>query len=387
MSNYSEDGWSLVSEDEDVQSNMSFDEVDPEPEVQVEFDQEVAVLKVETSVSTCTEAVLSTPEDDVVSLLADNGTTRSAAGYSREISVSLLSPTHQDWYVSAPPEFSSPSSTHASSKRNIKLAFIGTDVRPKLFPERLRTLARAMRPRREDVLSPIFTEVTPFLKQDQCTQVNLEVSVDHSHENRAALLRDALDRAMTMANQLRAKTQDNERFSFRIAELESKATKSEQQSRRSSMKLKMNERSLALAKQQTQLTVEYQDNLKAISDSLRRENAQLSAQNAVLRGEDGALAVRSLDELDELESMLARGMENVRAALRAKYRAAVEKNREKELCVVCFEKPVSVVLLPCRHQVLCASCAVRVPICPIDRKDIQDKVLTYGLNAYADSNE
>eukprot|EP00644_Phytophthora_capsici_P001076 jgi/Phyca11/19101/fgenesh1_pg.PHYCAscaffold_43_\ len=82
------------------------------------------------------------------------------------------------------------------------------------------------------------------------------------------------------------------------------------QSRRDSMKLKMNERSLALAKQQAQLTTEYQDNLKAISNSLRRENAQLSAQNAVLRGDDEALEVRSLDELEELESILARVSES-----------------------------------------------------------------------------
>ncbi|KAG1707233.1 hypothetical protein DVH05_026427 [Phytophthora capsici] len=389
MSNYSEDDWSLVSEDEDAQSNMSFDEVDPEPEVQAEFDPEVEVVKVETSVSACTADALSSPEDemaDVVSLLPDNGTSRSAAGYSREIRVSLLSPAHQAWYASPPPEYSSSASTDASSKRNIKLAFIGTNVRIKSFPERLRTLASAIRPCPEVVRSPIFTEVTPF-KQDQCTQTNLETTADQSHENRAALLRDALDRSMTMANQLRVKKQDNERLSFRIAEMERVAAISEQQSRRDSMKLKMNERSLALAKQQAQLTTEYQDNLKAISNSLRRENAQLSAQNAVLRGDDEALEVRSLDELEELESILARGMENVRAALRAKYRSAVEKTREKELCVVCFENPVSVVLLPCRHQVLCAVCAVRVPICPIDRKDIQDKVLTYGLNTYADSKE
>ncbi|KAK1930548.1 RING finger protein B [Phytophthora citrophthora] len=389
MSNYSEDDWSLVSEDEETQSNMSFDEVDPEPEVQVEFDPEVEVVKVETSVSTCTADELSIPEGesaDVVSLLSDNGILRSVAGYSREIRVSLLSPAHQARYTSPPPEHSSPVSTDVSPKRNIKLAFIGTDTCPKSFPERLRALTSAMCPGPEEISSPTFTEVTSF-KQDQCTQANLDTTADQSHKNRAALLRDALDRCMTMANQLRAKDQDNERLSIRIAEMENVAAKSEQQSRRDSMMLKMNERSLALAKQQAQLTAEYQDNLKAISDSLRRENAQISAQNAVLRGDDEALEIRSLDELEELESILVRGMENVRAALRSKYRLAVEKTREKELCVVCFEKPVAVVLLPCRHQVLCASCAVRVPICPIDRKGIQDKVLTYGLSAYADSDK
>ncbi|KAG7380629.1 Alpha/beta hydrolase domain-containing protein 4 [Phytophthora pseudosyringae] len=389
MSNPSEDEWSLVSEDEEDLSDMSFDDVEPEPEAQAESDPEVTVPKAEAS-STVVGVVESTPEEetaDVLSLLDDtNVSERSTAGYSHDIRVSLLSPVHQDWFVGAPPRYSSPSSAGESSKRSIKLAFIGSDVRPLSFPERLRALTAAMRPRTGEVSPPTFTEVTPF-KQDQCTQVDLTAPAAESHESRAMLLRGALDRSMTMANQLRTKSQDNERLSFRIAELESVAVQTEQKTRRSAMKFKMNERSLALAKQQTKLTADYQDNLKTICDSVRRENAQLVAQNAVLRGEDQALAVRSLDELEELATMLTRGIENVRAAVRAKYRAAMEKRPEKEPCVVCFEQPVSVVLLPCRHQVLCASCAVRVTTCPIDRRDIQNKVLTYGLNAYADSDK
>jgi aryl carrier-like protein len=150
--------------------------------------------------------------------------------------------------------------------------------------------------------------------------------------------------------------------------------------------MRKSERSLALAKQQAKLSVDYQENLKAIAETLRRENADLAAQSRVFRGEGESLAMRSVEELEELEKLLTRGMDSVRAALRAKYRAAMEKRREEDLCVVCFEKPVAVVLLPCRHQALCASCAVRVTSCPIDRKDIQDKVLTFGLSAYTGEN-
>ncbi|KAE9014988.1 hypothetical protein PF001_g7026 [Phytophthora fragariae] len=190
---------------------------------------------------------------------------------------------------------------------------------------------------------------------------------------------------MVMANQLRGKCQDNERLSFRIADLESVVVQAQQKAQHSAMKLKLHDRRMTLAKQQTKLTAEYHDNLKAIAEDLRRKNAQLEARNAALRGEDEALALRSLGDLEELESALARGMDSIRAAIRAKYKAAIDQRREKELCIVCFAKPISVVLLPCRHQMLCATCALRVTTCPIDRKDIEDKVLTYGLRAYTDN--
>ncbi|EEY59570.1 uncharacterized protein PITG_12143 [Phytophthora infestans T30-4] len=282
MANRTEDEWSLVSDNEEVLSDMSFDEVDPEPEMCYRFSQTPVSLNVQPRVTL----------------------TRSS------------------------------------------------------FPERLRATTAAMRPLAREVEQPKYTEVTPF-KQDQSTQVDFKAPPVEAQETRATLLRDVSDRSMTISNQLRAKSQDNERLSLRIAELES---------------------------QQAKLSAEYQDNLKAIADNLRRENADLRRQNTALQGEDESLAVRSLTELEELETMLARGMENVRSALRTKYRAAMEKHREHELCVVCFEKPVSVVLLPCRHQVLCASCALRVTSCPIDRQDIQDKALTYGLNAYTTSS-
>ncbi|ETK76617.1 hypothetical protein L917_16739 [Phytophthora nicotianae] len=383
MANRSEDEWSLVSDNEEVLSDVSFDEIDPEPEVHV---PEVTVSKTEVSARIGNEVDAEEEKADVLSLLADTiiSSERSVEGYSREIRVSLLSPAHQEWILGSS-RCSPQISTIDSPERNVKLAFIESDVRPKSFPDRLRVITAAMRPLPQAEEPPKYTEVTPF-KQNQSTQVDFDAPPVKSHENRATLLRDALDRSMTLTNQLRAKSQDSERLSLRIAELESVIVQTEQKTRRHAMVIKMNERSLTLAKQQAKLSVEYQDNLKAIADSLRRENSQLTAQNAALRGEDEALAVRSLADLEELETMLARGVKSVRAALRAKYRAAIEKQRENDLCVVCFEKPVSVVLLPCRHQVLCASCAVRMTTCPIDRKDIQDKVLTYGLNAYTTSS-
>ncbi|OWY95380.1 hypothetical protein PHMEG_00034629 [Phytophthora megakarya] len=352
MVNRSEDEWSLVSEDAEVLSDSSFDEVEPQPEIQVKCDSEVKLPKAETTTETETA--------DVLSLL--NDTERSRA---------------------TPPPYPTPAN---SPKPTVKLAFIEPEVRPKSFPERLRATTATFRPVLEDAVSPpTFTEVTPF-QQDQSTQVNFDAAATELHDARAKLLRAALGRSMSLTSQLRLKSQDHERLSFRIADLESVAIQTEEKTRRYATKIKMNERSLALAKQRATLNTEYQENLKTIAEDLRQENSQLTAQNAALCGKDDSLAARSLDDLEELETMLVRGMENVRAALRSKYRAALENRREKEVCLVCCAKPVSVVLLPCRHQVLCASCALRVTSCPVDRTDIQDKVLTYGLNAYTNSD-
>lgn len=102
-------------------------------------------------------------------------------------------------------------------------------------------------------------------------------------------------------------------------------------------------------------------------------------------------------KLEALESALARAMENVRFSLRAKYRSAINSVTRMESsfqqptadysnddgqCVVCLSQLASVRLVPCDHKILCPACAVRVDKCPIDRQSIKDKVLTFGLNAY-----
>ncbi|RLN98829.1 hypothetical protein BBJ28_00001411 [Nothophytophthora sp. Chile5] len=375
----SEDEWSLVSDGESCHSNMSFDEVEAEPEVaETQHEKpaacdEVAALTLETSEDT-----------DVQSLLADNSSSsRSAAGYSREIRVSLLSSAHQEWLTGSLPSYSPPSSAAVQRKRSIKLAFPAPELRHRSFPDRLRAAMPARHSSSETVELPTYSEVVSF-KQDQATQVNFDDVAPRAQASTTALLESALQRSMTKTTQLHAKAQDLERLWLRVTQLEAAAAKAELKAQQDAFKIKRYERSMTLAKQQAQLTSEYHENLKAVSEELRRENVQLKRQNDAFRGDDSTLATRSLDDLEELEIALTRGTDHVRAALRATYRTAVEQRREKELCVVCFAQPVSVVLLPCRHQVLCSACAVRVTTCPIDRQDIRDKVLTYGLDAYTD---
>jgi hypothetical protein len=52
---------------------------------------------------------------------------------------------------------------------------------------------------------------------------------------------------------------------------------------------------------------------------------------------------------------------------------------EKVLCRVCFEKDISLVLLPCRHRVLCRTCADKCTTCPICRIDIEKRLSVYDV--------
>lgn len=52
---------------------------------------------------------------------------------------------------------------------------------------------------------------------------------------------------------------------------------------------------------------------------------------------------------------------------------------EKVLCRICFEGEISVVLLPCRHRVLCSICSDRCKKCPICRDSIAERLPVYDV--------
>nr|VDC63754.1 unnamed protein product [Brassica rapa] len=52
---------------------------------------------------------------------------------------------------------------------------------------------------------------------------------------------------------------------------------------------------------------------------------------------------------------------------------------EKVLCRVCFEKEISLVLLPCRHRVLCRICSDKCTKCPICRIAIEERLPVYDV--------
>ncbi|KAJ7956582.1 Transmembrane Fragile-X-F-associated protein [Quillaja saponaria] len=52
---------------------------------------------------------------------------------------------------------------------------------------------------------------------------------------------------------------------------------------------------------------------------------------------------------------------------------------EKVLCRVCFEREISIVLLPCRHRVLCSTCCEKCKKCPICRISIDECLPVYDV--------
>ncbi|KAJ0038067.1 hypothetical protein Pint_23334 [Pistacia integerrima] len=52
---------------------------------------------------------------------------------------------------------------------------------------------------------------------------------------------------------------------------------------------------------------------------------------------------------------------------------------EKILCRVCFEEQISIVLLPCRHHILCSTCSEKCKKCPICRVFIEERLSIYDV--------
>ncbi|KAF7838620.1 Transmembrane Fragile-X-F-associated protein [Senna tora] len=52
---------------------------------------------------------------------------------------------------------------------------------------------------------------------------------------------------------------------------------------------------------------------------------------------------------------------------------------EKVLCRICFEGEISIVLLPCRHRILCSACSVKCKKCPVCRVAIEECLPVYDV--------
>eukprot|EP01018_Ginkgo_biloba_P038266 Gb_01953 [translate_table: standard] len=52
---------------------------------------------------------------------------------------------------------------------------------------------------------------------------------------------------------------------------------------------------------------------------------------------------------------------------------------EKVLCRICFEGDIAVVLLPCRHRILCSVCSEKCKKCPVCRVSIMERMPVYDV--------
>lgn len=66
-------------------------------------------------------------------------------------------------------------------------------------------------------------------------------------------------------------------------------------------------------------------------------------------------------------------IEEIRAALRKEEEEASCRN----CCCVCTDGPIEAVLLPCRHQQLCMTCAEALTLCPVCRASIESRLRVY----------
>ena len=52
-------------------------------------------------------------------------------------------------------------------------------------------------------------------------------------------------------------------------------------------------------------------------------------------------------------------------------------DEEKDLCIICFDKDINCVFVPCYHMTLCSSCASKLNDCPICRTEIKEVKIIY----------
>lgn len=392
-----DEDWCLLSDDDEfVDVITSFhDEVEPVPEL----------TPVTAPLNDTDDDAISLGDIDISTLLQDKLTTFDALDAQiaarRAFSLSLLAPEHRNCRPTQARgrcvEVHHAEGGATSRKRSVKLAFFKSSVgypRLKSFPARLRAEmpSRRLMTGSSSIEPPTFAPLIAFTL-DQSTQVEFDAvhdanakTLSPSTESRTFRLQSALERSMDATNQLKTKSQDHERVTLKFLNAEALLESSDYRHERDLFKLKRLESGLVLAKSREKLNLDVQSQQQFEIEELRKQNAELKRTNDLLTGdltEDGAgFADQAIDDLEKLEISISKSMYSVRAAIRQKYKEAIAYKQEDSLCVVCFANPVSIVLLPCRHQVLCSSCALRVTTCPIDRMDIQDKVLTFGLNAY-----
>lgn len=82
----------------------------------------------------------------------------------------------------------------------------------------------------------------------------------------------------------------------------------------------------------------------------------------------------SLDELQQQKQQYDALIKNIEAIKEKKLEAFVieiakRKTQEETKCIICYEKPRSMVFVQCGHMCACEKCAPTLKCCPVCRKD------------------
>eukprot|EP01133_Synstelium_polycarpum_P013224 gene13224-15535_t len=110
--------------------------------------------------------------------------------------------------------------------------------------------------------------------------------------------------------------------------------------------------------------------------------APMKLENERLHGRQ--LDGLGIEELTSLEEVHHRGVKQLSAIKQAEFMKQVATlQREKEhlqdlnTCAVCTDRPPNIVLLPCRHNVLCSTCSPVLSRCPMCRSTIEERIETF----------
>lgn len=224
----------------------------------------------------------------------------------------------------------------------------------RLFLKRSHALPEKKRPRATSL--PDVEEHHETLMLPQCVPEN-----------------ELLRRNLEMKNKLVHQGMELERCSLKKMQLEIQLYALREGAEKDHEKICRLETRLQLTRERFGMMMEYRERLCERLNESKDEVNHLTGRIQALTGQkDLTQETFCISELEEMEKNLEKGLHQVRQALRQKYRRAGPLT--DRLCVICAHNPISTILLPCKHQILCSMCSDRVDKCPIDRSVIADKI-------------
>merc|ERR1712061_196774 len=115
---------------------------------------------------------------------------------------------------------------------------------------------------------------------------------------------------------------------------------------------------------------------RRVTASRRHMHAQAAARRSSpgWRAEQSQASIVQQRELSSLQQ----GMRNSRAQTAyTLQQQRPQERRDEDLCKICYDRDIDVVLYPCGHFVLCRWCAFKVSDCPVCRVVITHVIRTY----------
>lgn len=184
---------------------------------------------------------------------------------------------------------------------------------------------------------------------------------------------ELLRRNLEMKKKLVHQNMELERCSLKKMQLEIQMYALREGAEKDHEKICRLETRLQLTRERFGMMMEYRERLCERLNESKDKIQRLTGRIDALTGEsDLTQDTFCISELEDMEKDLENGLQQVRQALRQKYRRAGPLT--DRLCVICAHNPISTILLPCKHQILCSMCSDRVDKCPIDRSVIADKI-------------